>query len=72
MSVHALALSADHEFTKTIVPHFTLLTGLGVEGDCHSGVCKSYIQPLSIPTSIPYKDSLFPPLPAHPSHPHAS
>ncbi|KAK4146679.1 pyruvate kinase-like protein [Dichotomopilus funicola] len=37
MSVHALALSANHEFTKPLVPEITLLTGLGVEGDCHLG-----------------------------------
>lgn len=38
MSVHALALSAEHDFTKKSVSSLTLLTGLGVEGDCHSGV----------------------------------
>ncbi|KAK3290165.1 pyruvate kinase-like protein [Chaetomium fimeti] len=38
MSVHALALSASHQFTKTLVPEVNLLAGLGVEGDCHLGV----------------------------------
>ncbi|KAH6844789.1 pyruvate kinase-like protein [Chaetomium sp. MPI-CAGE-AT-0009] len=38
MSVHALALSASHEFTKTPVSQLNLLAGLGVEGDCHLGV----------------------------------
>ncbi|KAH6649539.1 pyruvate kinase-like protein [Chaetomium tenue] len=37
MSVYALALSASHEFTKTPVPQLNLLTGLGIEGDCHLG-----------------------------------
>ncbi|KAG7284238.1 hypothetical protein NEMBOFW57_010602 [Staphylotrichum longicolle] len=38
MSVHALALASAHNFTKTPVSSFILLTGLGVQGDCHSGV----------------------------------
>ncbi|KAL2130910.1 hypothetical protein VTI74DRAFT_5794 [Chaetomium olivicolor] len=38
MSVHSLAVSPTHDFTKTLVPSFTLLTGLGIEGDCHCGV----------------------------------
>jgi MOSC domain-containing protein YiiM len=37
MSVHALAKSASHDFTKGLVPQFTLIIGHGVEGDCHSG-----------------------------------
>ncbi|KAK4246748.1 pyruvate kinase-like protein [Corynascus novoguineensis] len=38
MSVHALALSASHDFSKTPVHEITLLRGLGVKGDCHLGV----------------------------------
>ena len=38
MSVHALALSTTHTFSKTPVPTLTLLAGLGVQGDCHSGI----------------------------------
>ncbi|KAL2019253.1 hypothetical protein VTK56DRAFT_9797 [Thermocarpiscus australiensis] len=38
MSVHGLALSPSHNFSKTPVPRLVLLTGLGVEGDCHNGV----------------------------------
>ncbi|AEO67649.1 8a8b1b14-a14e-4b28-b6f3-20a2e868261a [Thermothielavioides terrestris] len=38
MSVHAVALSATHEFSKTPAAAITLLAGLGVQGDCHSGV----------------------------------
>ncbi|KAK4235561.1 pyruvate kinase-like protein [Achaetomium macrosporum] len=37
MSVHALALSPTHEFTKQPVSRLTLLAGLGVQGDCHAG-----------------------------------
>ncbi|KAH8899865.1 MOSC domain-containing protein [Thozetella sp. PMI_491] len=38
MSVHALAVCSDHKFTKPTVQSLNLLTGLGVEGDCHLGV----------------------------------
>ncbi len=38
MSVHALALSTTHTFSKTPVSSLTLLTNLGVQGDCHSGI----------------------------------
>ncbi|KAK4445755.1 pyruvate kinase-like protein [Podospora aff. communis PSN243] len=38
MSVHALAKSESHNFTKPLVPQIILIEGLGVEGDCHSGV----------------------------------
>ncbi|KAK3305599.1 pyruvate kinase-like protein [Chaetomium strumarium] len=38
MSVHALALSPTHDFTKQPVSRLTLLAGLGVQGDCHAGV----------------------------------
>ncbi|KAL2185907.1 PK beta-barrel-protein domain-containing protein-like protein [Thermothelomyces heterothallicus CBS 203.75] len=38
MSVYALARSPTHEFSKTPVQELTLLTGLGIEGDCHLGV----------------------------------
>ncbi|KAJ9133417.1 hypothetical protein NKR23_g10722 [Pleurostoma richardsiae] len=38
MSVHGLALSSSHVFSKTPVPSLVLLSGLGVEGDCHNGV----------------------------------
>ncbi|KAK3376302.1 pyruvate kinase-like protein [Lasiosphaeria ovina] len=38
MSVHALAKSTSHEFSKTPVAAFTLVAGHGVEDDCHSGV----------------------------------
>jgi len=51
MSVHALAISPTHNFTKTPVPSLTLLTGLGVEGDCHNGVRTS-------PTSSPFSPFL--------------
>ncbi|KAK3331334.1 pyruvate kinase-like protein [Apodospora peruviana] len=37
MSVFALATSTEHGFSKTPVPSFTLITGLGIQGDCHSG-----------------------------------
>ena len=38
MSVQALAKSASHEFSKAPVTSLTLVAGLGIEGDCHSGV----------------------------------
>ncbi|KAI8947255.1 PK beta-barrel-protein domain-containing protein-like protein [Xylaria longipes] len=37
MSVHAVAVSASHAFSKEIVSSITLVEGLGVEGDCHNG-----------------------------------
>ena len=37
MSVLNLSLSKAHEFSKTPVSSINLLTGLGVEGDCHLG-----------------------------------
>jgi len=37
MSVHALAKSKDHTFSKVSVPAVKLLAGLGVDGDCHAG-----------------------------------
>ncbi|KAK4038521.1 pyruvate kinase-like protein [Parachaetomium inaequale] len=48
MSVHALALSASHEFSKTPVPQLTLLAGLGVEGDCHLGVTVQHLSRLRL------------------------
>ena len=49
MSVHALALSTTHSFSKTPVPSLPLLANLGVQGDCHSG-----IRTTPPPTSSPY------------------
>jgi hypothetical protein len=37
MSVHALAKSDTHTFSKNPVQSFTLFAGLGIDGDCHSG-----------------------------------
>ena len=37
MSVHALAKSESHTFSKTSVPSIHLIAGIGVEGDCHRG-----------------------------------
>lgn len=37
MSVHALARSKTHDFTKKTHKSLNLITGLGVEGDCHAG-----------------------------------
>ena len=37
MSIHALSLSPTHTFSKQSISSLTLLPGLGVEGDCHSG-----------------------------------
>jgi len=37
MSVHSLAKSDSHNFSKTPVQSFNLVAGLGVDGDCHSG-----------------------------------
>ncbi|KAI1178530.1 PK beta-barrel-protein domain-containing protein-like protein [Nemania sp. FL0916] len=37
MSVHAVALSSTHVFSKAPVGSITLVAGLGVEGDCHNG-----------------------------------
>ncbi|KAI0460029.1 PK beta-barrel-protein domain-containing protein-like protein [Xylaria acuta] len=37
MSVHAVAVSASHAFSKELVSSITLVEGLGVEGDCHNG-----------------------------------
>jgi len=36
-SVHAVHQSAAHSFSKTTVPYITLVEGLGVQGDAHSG-----------------------------------
>ena len=36
-SVHAVHQSATHSFSKTTVPYITLVEGLGVQGDAHSG-----------------------------------
>ncbi|KAF2474857.1 PK beta-barrel-protein domain-containing protein-like protein [Lindgomyces ingoldianus] len=35
--VHSTHLSNTHSFSKTYTPSITLLTGVGVQGDCHSG-----------------------------------
>lgn len=50
MSVHALAKSVSHNFSKTLVPQLTLIEGYGVEGDCHNGIhvqhrSRMHIQP---------------------------
>ncbi len=50
MSVHALAKSSSHNFTKTPVPSLILLISLGIDGDCHAGVhvqhrSRMHIQP---------------------------
>ena len=37
MSVTHVAYSPSHDFTKKNVPSINLITGLGVEGDCHLG-----------------------------------
>ncbi|KAI3321823.1 PK beta-barrel-protein domain-containing protein-like protein [Xylariaceae sp. AK1471] len=37
MSVHAVAVSASHVFSKELVNSITLVEGLGVKGDCHNG-----------------------------------
>jgi MOSC domain-containing protein YiiM len=39
MSAHVTAVHAqrDHRFSKTTVPGITLIAGLGVQGDAHSG-----------------------------------
>ncbi|HKQ27299.1 MAG TPA: MOSC domain-containing protein [Burkholderiales bacterium] len=36
-SVHAVHQSATHSFSKTTVAYITLVEGLGVKGDAHSG-----------------------------------
>ncbi|KAF2794947.1 MOSC domain-containing protein [Melanomma pulvis-pyrius CBS 109.77] len=36
-SVHSTHLSTTHSFSKTYTPSITLLAGIGVQGDCHSG-----------------------------------
>jgi len=38
MSVHALAKSPSHDFSKSPAPELTLIAGLGIEGDCHNGI----------------------------------
>jgi len=38
MKVVSLSLSPTHTFTKTAVDRITLIEGIGVEGDAHSGV----------------------------------
>ncbi|KAL2194497.1 hypothetical protein P885DRAFT_71264 [Corynascus similis CBS 632.67] len=53
MSVHALALSASHDFSKTPVHEVTLLTGLGVKGDCHLGVTVQHRSRLHITPAPP-------------------
>jgi MOSC domain-containing protein YiiM len=50
MSVHALAVSPSHDFSKSSVPSLTLLAKLGVQGDCHAGTTvqhrsRMHIQP---------------------------
>ncbi|KAK0652542.1 pyruvate kinase-like protein [Cercophora newfieldiana] len=50
MSVHALAKSASHNFSKTLVSQLTLIEGRGIEGDCHNGIhvqhrSRMHIQP---------------------------
>ncbi|KAK4243106.1 pyruvate kinase-like protein [Corynascus novoguineensis] len=53
MSVHVLALSASHDFSKIPVHEVTLLTGLGVKGDCHLGVTVQHRSRLHITPSPP-------------------
>jgi MOSC domain-containing protein YiiM len=37
-TVLSVALSADHRFSKQVMPSIQLEEGLGVAGDCHAGV----------------------------------
>ncbi|KAK0619015.1 pyruvate kinase-like protein [Immersiella caudata] len=53
MYVHALAKSVSHDFTKALVPNLTLIEGLGIEGDCHSGVHVQHRSRLHIQPSPP-------------------
>ena len=48
MSVHALAKSDAHRFSKVSVPELTLVAGLGVEGDCHSGELVQHLSRVKI------------------------
>ena len=41
--VLAVALSATHSFSKTLVPSIHLLAGLGVQGDAHAGVTVQHL-----------------------------
>lgn len=51
MSVHSTHLAAKHTFSKTYTPSIILVTGKGVQGDCHAGktVQKSTAQSTSKP-----------------------
>ncbi|KAJ9607332.1 hypothetical protein H2200_008405 [Cladophialophora chaetospira] len=48
MSIHALALSTEHTFSKQSSQSLTLLPDLGVEGDCHCGVTVQHRSRLKI------------------------
>ncbi len=53
MSVLSVSLSKEHTFSKTPVCSITLLTDLGVEGDCHNGPTVQHRSRLHIkPTPI--------------------
>jgi len=48
MSVHALAKSDAHRFSKVSAPELNLIAGLGVEGDCHSGELVQHLSRVKI------------------------
>jgi len=54
-TVHSTHLSAKHTFSKTYTPSITLVTGVGVQGDAHSG---STIQQTRIQAQSPKAPNL--------------
>jgi hypothetical protein len=48
MSVLSVSLSKSHDFSKELASSITLIKGLGVEGDCHSGTTVRHRSPLHI------------------------
>ncbi|MCJ1405643.1 hypothetical protein MMC11_008872 [Xylographa trunciseda] len=53
MSVIATSLSLTHTFSKTSLSSITLLPGLGVQGDCHSGITVQHRSRLHIKPAPP-------------------
>jgi MOSC domain-containing protein YiiM len=51
--VLAVARSSDHRFSKLVVPGIRLLSGIGVEGDCHAGATVKHRSRVKVDPSQP-------------------
>ena len=52
-SVVAVSKSSDHHFSKETCASILMLKGLGVEGDCHSGVTVQHLSRMRVDPSQP-------------------